>query len=141
MLLNLPGTQLPPNISPSMLFGAMVVGIHLLSKGSIMTLAEYIKKHALRVLKPVLTKNAKVWRIAIVRPTDKQMDSLSNDLDKVFISASGTPFFLSVDKAGDTYDTTNHLGQPITLARKSNSAAFVESALCDDVDAIMAQGK
>lgn len=106
-----------------------------------MTLAEYIKKHALRVLKPVLTKNAKVWRIAIVRPTDKQMDSLSNDLDKEFISASGTPFFLSVDKAGDTYDTTNHLGQPITLARKSNSAAFVESALCTDVDAIMAQGK
>jgi hypothetical protein len=106
-----------------------------------MTLADYIKKHALRVLKPVLTSKAKVWRIAVVRPTDKQMVALASDLDKEFLSASGVPFFLSVDKAGDTYETTNHLGQAITKSRISNSAAFVESALCDDVDAIMAQGK
>lgn len=81
-------------------------------------------------MKPALTSKAKVVRIGIIRPTDSQMDQLEKDLGSEFTSGDKV-FFLSLGRAGETYQTVAPNGMPVAATRSRNSAAFIESVGID----------
>jgi hypothetical protein len=97
---------------------------------------ETLALRANQLMEPVLTSKAKLIKIVLKRPDDKQMDILEANLDMEF-EDNGKSFYISVQRAGTTYQTTNPQGMPVIQTRRTNTATFIESSGCnaDDISA------
>jgi len=91
---------------------------------------ETLALRANQLMEPVLTSKAKLIKIVLKRPDDKQMDILEANLDMEF-EDNGKSFYISVQRAGSTYQTVNAQGMPMLGTRRQNTATFVESSGCN----------
>ena len=99
----------------------------------VIPLIAFLDKLVLRtnqLMEPALTAKAKLIRIGVKRPSDEQMDMLEANIDMEF-EDGGKVFFLSVQRAGSTYQTVNAQGMPMLGTRRQNTATFVESSGCN----------
>jgi hypothetical protein len=89
-----------------------------------------------QLMEPVLTSKQALIKIVLKRPSDKQMDMLEANLDMEF-EDNGKSFYISVRRAGSTYETTDARGRVIEKERRVNTATFVETNGCnaDDISA------
>ena len=83
-----------------------------------------------QLMEPALTAKAKLIRIGVKRPSDEQMDILEANIDVEFADGDKV-FFISVQRAGSTYQTVNAQGMPMLGTRRQNTATFVESSGCN----------
>tara|TARA_R100000789_G_C2885319_1_gene115795 strand:+ start:170 stop:511 length:342 start_codon:yes stop_codon:yes gene_type:complete len=97
---------------------------------------ETLALRANQLMEPVLTSKAKLIKIVLKRPDDKQMDILEANLDMEF-EDNGKSFYVSVKRAGSTYETFNPQGMPVVKQRRVNTASFIETSGCnaDDISA------
>jgi hypothetical protein len=89
-----------------------------------------------QLMEPVLTSKQALIKIVLKRPSDKQMDMLEANLDMEF-EDNGKSFYISVRRAGSTYETTDARGRVIEKERRANQASFIETNGCntDDISA------
>ena len=105
----------------------------------VIPLIAFLDKLVLRanqLMEPALTSKQSLIKIVLKRPSDKQMDMLEANLDMEF-EDNGKSFYISVRRAGSTYETISPLGRPIEKERRVNTASFIETNGCnaDDISA------